>query len=97
MCMADTSTMPSLTPLFFTIASTCGVMWMYSRCLRVWNFRYSVCTFIECSAEADRINHKGYEGSKFLHVTSCPLCLKLSMRQPSPVQHRKAETRRSLL
>src|SRR5437763_948715 len=35
MCMAETSTIPSRTPLFLTIAATCGVMWTYSRCFLV--------------------------------------------------------------
>src|SRR5271167_2977431 len=46
MCMAETSTMPSFTPLLRTISSTCGVRCTYARRVLVWNFRYSVSTFI---------------------------------------------------
>src|SRR5215471_5803878 len=46
MCIADTSTMPSVTPLFRTISSTCGVICTYARCVLVCNFKYSVRTFI---------------------------------------------------
>src|ERR1700745_729151 len=46
MCIAETSTIPSLTPLFLTAASIWGVMWMYSRCFFVLKVRYSVWTLI---------------------------------------------------
>src|SRR5579859_3231541 len=46
MCIAETSTMPSRTPLLLTICSTCGVMWTYARWVLVWNFRYSVSVFM---------------------------------------------------
>ena len=44
-CIAETSTMPSVMPLFRTISSTWEVMLMYSRCVLVLNQRYSVCVF----------------------------------------------------
>src|SRR2546423_9872754 len=46
MCMADTSTIPSLMPLERRIFSTCGVMWIYSRCCLVLKVRYSVWNFM---------------------------------------------------
>ena len=39
MCMADTSTMPSRTPLALTIAATSSVMRTISRRCFVWNQR----------------------------------------------------------
>ena len=46
MCIALTSTRPSLTPLFFTAASTLGVMFSKPTRPLMWNVRYSVCDFM---------------------------------------------------
>src|SRR4051812_48549068 len=46
MCMAETSTMPSFTPLLLTIAETSSVMRMNSCRFEVVNQRYSVNTVI---------------------------------------------------
>src|SRR5688500_3326768 len=46
MCIADTSTIPSATPLFLTTAATSSVMRMHSWRFLVLNQRYSVSVFI---------------------------------------------------
>lgn len=45
-CIADTSTIPSRMPLFFTTSSTRWVMLMSSRFSRVSNHMYSVEDFM---------------------------------------------------
>src|SRR5689334_11491454 len=52
MCIAETSTMPSCTPLFFTKASTVSVMRTSSRFFFVSNHRYSVPDFMGFSLPA---------------------------------------------
>src|SRR6266542_2173753 len=52
MCIAETSTMPSATPLLFTIAATSSVMRMNSWRFLVLNQRYSVAVFIASEREA---------------------------------------------
>src|SRR5690349_5516720 len=46
MCMALTRHKPSLIPLLFSAASTCGVMLMYARRVFVSNVSSSRCDFI---------------------------------------------------
>src|SRR6187551_2541524 len=54
MCMAETSTMPSFTPLFFTAAATSSVMRMNSWRFLVLNQRYSVSVFIASQIQPRR-------------------------------------------
>src|ERR1700734_3815602 len=60
-CMAETRTIPSLTPLLRTISSTWGVRCTYARCVLVWNVRYSVRIFIARSCVPEIVPQARHE------------------------------------
>src|SRR6478736_2078893 len=79
--MAETSAMPFVTPLACTIISTCGVMWLYSRCFLLLNVRYSVCNFIpESLPLSASFLCSLYDGQRACEAAwRCHGCIKISM------------------